>query len=81
MATAQAQAYAATPPVMTYTVALQPMIEKKVSILRKQITYLHGEPLIVWEEEKVSQMFMNEDLQYAVIRNFAYGWLDIHELR
>lgn len=47
----------------------------------KQITYLHGEPRIVWEEEEVSQMIINKDLQYAVIWKFSYGWPEIQDLR
>lgn len=47
----------------------------------RQITYLHGEPRIVWEEDEVNQMIINEDLQYAVIRKFSYGWPDMQELR
>lgn len=47
----------------------------------KQIVYLHGEPRIVWEEEEVEQMIINEDLQYAVIGKFSYGWPEIQDLR
>ncbi|KAH0686127.1 hypothetical protein KY289_016883 [Solanum tuberosum] len=47
----------------------------------KQVTYLHGEPRVIWEEDKVDQMIVNEDLQYAVIGKFSYGWPEIHELR
>ncbi|WMV40633.1 hypothetical protein MTR67_034018 [Solanum verrucosum] len=47
----------------------------------KQISYLHGEPRVIWEEEKVNQMIINEDLQYAFIGKFSYGWPEIQELR
>ncbi|WMV42629.1 hypothetical protein MTR67_036014 [Solanum verrucosum] len=47
----------------------------------KQIVYLHGEPSIVWEEEEVEQMIINEDRQYAVVGKFSYGWPDIKDLR
>lgn len=45
----------------------------------KQIAYLHEEPRITWEEEEVQQM--NENLQYAVIGKFSYGWPEIQDLR
>ncbi|KAG5591126.1 hypothetical protein H5410_041640 [Solanum commersonii] len=41
----------------------------------KQIAYLHEEPRIVWKEEKVNQMIMNEHLQYAGVGNFHTGGL------
>ncbi|KAG5577887.1 hypothetical protein H5410_058021 [Solanum commersonii] len=47
----------------------------------KQVTYLHGEPRVIWDEDEVDQMIANEDLQYAVIGKFSYGWSVIHELR
>ncbi|WMV32988.1 hypothetical protein MTR67_026373, partial [Solanum verrucosum] len=50
-------------------------------ILKKQISYLHGEPRILWEEEEVDQMIIKEDLQFAVIGKFLYSWPDIQDLR
>ncbi|KAH0696033.1 hypothetical protein KY289_013515 [Solanum tuberosum] len=47
----------------------------------KQVAYLHGEPRIIWEEEEVEQMIINEDLQFPVIGKFSYGWPDIQDLR
>ncbi|KAG5577076.1 hypothetical protein H5410_057210 [Solanum commersonii] len=47
----------------------------------KQITYLHGEPRVIREEDEVDQMIVNEDLQYAVIGKFSYGWQEIQDLR
>ncbi|WMV38004.1 hypothetical protein MTR67_031389 [Solanum verrucosum] len=47
----------------------------------KPLTYLHGEPKIVWEEEEIQQMIINEKLQYAAMEKFSYGWPDIQELR
>lgn len=34
------------------------------------VTYLHGKPRVVWEEEEVEQMIVYENLQYAVIGKF-----------
>lgn len=44
----------------------------------KQVTYLHGKPRVIWEEEEVSQMITNEQLEFAVVGKFSYGWPDIH---
>ncbi|KAH0743284.1 hypothetical protein KY290_031277 [Solanum tuberosum] len=51
------------------------------TIPMKPLTYLHGEPKIVWEEEEIQQMIINVKLQYAVMGKFSYGWPDIQELR
>jgi len=32
-------------------------------------------------KEEANQMIINENLQYAVIGKFSYGWSDIQELR
>ncbi|KAG5589354.1 hypothetical protein H5410_039868 [Solanum commersonii] len=47
----------------------------------KPISYLHGEPRIVWEEEEVKNMIIKENLEFAVIGKFSYGWPEIQELR
>ncbi|KAG5620331.1 hypothetical protein H5410_005549, partial [Solanum commersonii] len=47
----------------------------------KPILYLHGESQVIWEQEEVNQMIVNENLEYAVIGKFSYGWPDIQELR
>ncbi|KAH0695913.1 hypothetical protein KY289_013395 [Solanum tuberosum] len=52
----------------------------KTTSTNEPITYLHGEPRVIWEEEEVTQMIQNENLQYAIIGKFSYGWLDIQEL-
>lgn len=50
-------------------------------ISMKPITYLHGEPRIVWEEVEVMQMIQKENLQFAMIGKFSYGMPEIKELR
>lgn len=61
---------------------LQPQPSVAVApVPRKQVTYSHGEPRIIWEEEEVSQMISNEQLEFAVVGKFSYGWPDIHVLR
>ncbi|WMV15250.1 hypothetical protein MTR67_008635 [Solanum verrucosum] len=47
----------------------------------RPISYLHGEPRIVWDEEEVTHMIYKENLQYAVIWKFSYGMPEIKELR
>lgn len=36
--------------------------------------YLHGEPRVVWEEDEVTQMIANEQLKFAIVGKFSYGW-------
>ncbi|WMV59325.1 hypothetical protein MTR67_052710 [Solanum verrucosum] len=66
---------------LTYADVIKPHPSQYNALPLKQIAYLHGEPRIVWEEEEVNQMIINEDLQYAVIGKFSYGWPDIQDLR
>ncbi|KAH0643590.1 hypothetical protein KY289_034564 [Solanum tuberosum] len=65
----------------SYANILKPPQSQYKPIPLKQIAYLHGEPRIVWEEEEVNQMIINEDLQYTVVGKFSYGWPDIQDLR
>ncbi|KAK4732458.1 hypothetical protein R3W88_025446 [Solanum pinnatisectum] len=68
-------------PVVTYaqTVNSSAIVQQHMQL--KPIAYLHGEPRIVWEEEEVEQMNVKENLQYAVVGKFSYGWPDIQDLR
>ncbi|KAK4726526.1 hypothetical protein R3W88_031443 [Solanum pinnatisectum] len=66
---------------MNYVVVLRPPTTKKQPLSRKPLSYLHGEPRVIWKEDEVSQMIVNEDLQYAVTGKFSYGWLDLQDLR
>ncbi|KAG5591323.1 hypothetical protein H5410_041837 [Solanum commersonii] len=47
----------------------------------KPLTYLHGEPRVIWDQSEVEQMIVNENLQYVVVGKFSHGWPDIQELR
>ncbi|KAH0644843.1 hypothetical protein KY284_032727 [Solanum tuberosum] len=47
----------------------------------KQLSYNNGIPRLVWTEEEVDRMNILEDLQYAVIGKFSYGWPELEELR
>jgi len=47
----------------------------------KQLSYNNGIPILVWTEEEVDRMNILEDLQYAVIGKFSYGWPELEELR
>ncbi|KAH0660269.1 hypothetical protein KY285_028884 [Solanum tuberosum] len=57
----------------SYANVIKPPQSQCKSLLLKQIAYLHGEQHIIWEEEEVDQMIINEELQYAVIGKFSYG--------
>lgn len=46
----------------SYAVTLQPSMTLCAPLTRKNLTYLHGEPRVIWEEEEVAQMIVNEDL-------------------
>ncbi|WMV38471.1 hypothetical protein MTR67_031856 [Solanum verrucosum] len=50
-----------------------------MSLPLKRISFLHGKPQVIWEQEKVNQI-INKNLKYAVIGKFSYGWLDIQDL-
>lgn len=50
-------------------------------VIVKHIVYLHGEPHVVWEDEEVEQMIINENLQFTVIGKFSYGWYDFHDFK
>lgn len=66
-------------PKLSYTSTLLSPKSQHKPIPLKQVSFLHGEPKIVWKEDEVDQMIINEELQYAVIGKFSYIW--IQELR
>ncbi|KAG5628245.1 hypothetical protein H5410_013463 [Solanum commersonii] len=66
---------------LSYASTLQPHTSKHVPLPLKPTTYLHAEPRVVWEEEEVTQMIANEELEFTVVGKFSYVWLDIHDLR
>ncbi|KAG5594125.1 hypothetical protein H5410_035357 [Solanum commersonii] len=51
-----------------------------LSIIFALIEHLR-EPRVIWEEEEISQMIANEQLEYAIIGKFSYGWPEIQVLR
>ncbi|KAG5605758.1 hypothetical protein H5410_027250 [Solanum commersonii] len=61
------------PPRSNYADILRPSTVNKKPIPMKPITYLHGEPRVIWEEAEMKKMIQNENLQYAVIGKFSYG--------
>jgi len=68
-------------PGCSYAEKLKPKTTHFQSIPLKPVTYLHGEPQVIWEQDEVNQMIVNENLEYAVIGKFSYGWPDIQDLR
>uniref|UniRef100_M1BH23 Non-LTR retroelement reverse transcriptase n=1 Tax=Solanum tuberosum TaxID=4113 RepID=M1BH23_SOLTU len=65
----------------TYAEKLKPKTAHIKPIPLKPITYLHGEPQVIWEQDEVEQMIVNENLEYAVVGKFSYGWPEIQDLR
>ncbi|KAK4367311.1 hypothetical protein RND71_015191 [Anisodus tanguticus] len=47
----------------------------------KPITYLHGEPTIRFNKEEIELMINQQDLRFAVVGKFSYGWPEISCLR
>ncbi|KAF3685426.1 hypothetical protein FXO37_00637 [Capsicum annuum] len=47
----------------------------------KQLTYNDGIPRVTWTEEEVFNMNILEELQYAIVGKFSYGWPELDELR
>ncbi|KAH0696108.1 hypothetical protein KY290_015812 [Solanum tuberosum] len=65
----------------TYASSLkQPKAQSK-PIPLKPISYLHGEPQVIWEHDEVNQMIIKENLEYTVIGKFLYGWPEIQDLQ
>ncbi|WMV09736.1 hypothetical protein MTR67_003121 [Solanum verrucosum] len=65
----------------TYASLLRSSTVERRPVSLKPITYLHSEPRVEWDQLEVEQMIVNENLQYAVVGKFSYGWPDIRELR
>lgn len=65
---------------MNYAGVLKPTQVVLKFVPLKPVMYLQGEPRVIWEEHEVEQMIVNENLQYAFIENFLYGWPDIQDL-
>ncbi|KAG5598677.1 hypothetical protein H5410_030047 [Solanum commersonii] len=65
------------------TVVVKPNTPNNLAdpIPMKLITFIHGEPRIIWTAAEVECMNILENLQYAVVRKFSYGWPDMEELR
>lgn len=59
--------------VVSYADSLRQQKAHMKPVPMKPISYLHGEPHVIWEHEEVNQMIVNENLEYAVIEKFSYG--------
>ncbi|KAF3656234.1 hypothetical protein FXO38_14248 [Capsicum annuum] len=68
-------------PETTYADTIKPLPQTHKPIPLKQIAYLHGELRVVWKDEEINRMMINEDLQYVVIVKNSYGWPEIQDLR
>ncbi|KAH0709069.1 hypothetical protein KY284_010496 [Solanum tuberosum] len=47
----------------------------------KPVQIVDGIPRIKWTEEEVKRMNIMENLEYAVVGKFSYGWPDLETLR
>ncbi|KAG5570617.1 hypothetical protein H5410_060383 [Solanum commersonii] len=68
-------------PAMSYASLLRPPSMTSKPLPLKPISYLHGEPIVVWDQEEIDQMIINESLQYAVVGKFSYEWPELQDLR
>lgn len=66
---------------MNYAATLLPKFSFWAPLLLKPLMYLHGESRIIWEEDELLHMKINEDLEYVVAGKFSYGWPNIQEVR
>uniref|UniRef100_M1DSS2 Uncharacterized protein n=1 Tax=Solanum tuberosum TaxID=4113 RepID=M1DSS2_SOLTU len=66
---------------LSYTDSLKPQSGHIKKVPLKSVTYLHGETIVLWEQEEVDKMIINENLECAVIGKFSYGWPNIQDLR
>lgn len=67
------QPFLADQPALTYASLLKPQPPKVKILPLKPITYLHGEPIVVWDQLEIDQMIINESLQCVVVGQFSYG--------
>ncbi|XP_049394640.1 uncharacterized protein LOC125858913 [Solanum stenotomum] len=65
----------------TYASLLRSSTEERRPVSLKPLTYLHGEPRVIWDQSEVEQIIVNENLQYVVVGKFSHRWSDIQELR
>lgn len=56
-------------PLVSYFNLLKQPKEPSRKVPIKLLSYLHGEPQVIWEQEEVEQIIVNENLEYAVIGN------------
>ncbi|KAH0714915.1 hypothetical protein KY284_007820 [Solanum tuberosum] len=72
------------PPTTSYLTSLPQDLNKPtnpITIPVKEIIVTHGEPSVLWEEEEVNNMILQENLQYAIVGKFSYGWPELDEIR
>lgn len=54
---------------------------QKQSLSIKKPTSNNGIPRVSWTEDEIQSMNIAENLQYALIGKFTYGWPGLDELR
>jgi len=58
----------------SYASKLQPSMTFRAPWPLTNLTYLHGEPRVIWKEKEVEHIIVNEDLEFVVVENLhTYG--------
>lgn len=65
---------------ISHAAVLKQLNESFKPIPMKPITYLYGEPQVIWDQTEVDQVIINENLEYTVIGKFLYRWMEIEDL-
>ncbi|WMV57128.1 hypothetical protein MTR67_050513 [Solanum verrucosum] len=55
--------------------------KKTEPVLMKPVTIVEGIPRIKWTESEVERMNIKQNLEFAIIGKFSYGWPDLEFLR
>ncbi|KAH0639621.1 hypothetical protein KY285_036207 [Solanum tuberosum] len=67
---------------LNYKLLLKNKLSKDITPIEiKVVEFMDGEPVVRWLEAEVTRMHIIENLQYAVVGKFSYGWPNMDELR
>ncbi|WMV46719.1 hypothetical protein MTR67_040104 [Solanum verrucosum] len=67
---------------LNYKLLLKNKLSKDITPIEiKAVEFVDGEPVVRWLEAEVTRMNIIENLQYAVVGKFSYGWPNMDELR
>lgn len=63
-----------------YVATLQPAQAAHTTLPLKPLMYLNSQPRVIWMEDEISHITMNEELKYIIIGKNLNGWQDIQKL-